>query len=233
MNIFEISRELDSIFDELEENGGELTEELEEQLSISQDEFTSKVKAYLSVIKRTESDVECCDKEIKRLQDVKRSKQNSIEKLKNILIWAIDKFGEVNKSGNKYIDLGTDKLTIRNSEKVVVNDDYAKSIVENIFNKINAASYTNELYNNSIEDIIDIAKEDVKGINTTISIDIPLEDLYTDAGDNIITSLFTYTAGVKAKPNISKTQLKQNLTTDNNAYKNLAHIEPNKSLIIK
>ena len=79
----------------------------------------------------------------------------------------------------------------------------------------------------------DIAKEDVKGINTTISIDVPLEDLYTDAGDNIITSLFTYTAGVKAKPNISKTQLKQDLKADNNAYKNLAHIEPNKSLIIK
>ena len=64
MNIFEISRELDFIFDKLEENGGEFTEELEEQLSISQDEFTSKVKAYLSVIKHTESDVECCDKEI-------------------------------------------------------------------------------------------------------------------------------------------------------------------------
>ena len=39
MNIFEISKELESVFDELEENGGELTEELEEKLSISQNEF--------------------------------------------------------------------------------------------------------------------------------------------------------------------------------------------------
>lgn len=31
MNIFEISKELESVFDELEENGGELTEELEKK----------------------------------------------------------------------------------------------------------------------------------------------------------------------------------------------------------
>ena len=60
MNIFEISKELESVFDELEENGGELTEELEEKLSISQDEFRSKVDAYLSVIRHTESDIDCC-----------------------------------------------------------------------------------------------------------------------------------------------------------------------------
>ena len=84
MNIFEISKELESVFDELEENGGELTDELEEKLSISQDEFRSKVDAYLSVIRHTESDVDCCDKEIKRLQAVKKSKQNAIERLNNI-----------------------------------------------------------------------------------------------------------------------------------------------------
>lgn len=233
MNIFEISRELESVFNELEDNGGELTEELEEKLSISQDEFTSKVNAYLSVIKHTESDIDCCDKEIKRLQSVKKSKQNSIEKLKNILIWAIDKFGEVNKSGNKYIDLGTTKLTIRNSEKVIVNEDYAKTVVENVFAKLKAANYTKELYGDAVKDLLDIPKETLKGINATVSIDIPLEDLYEDSGDNIITSLFNYTAGVNAKPNISKTYLKQELTVDNNAYKNLAHIENNKSLIIK
>ena len=118
MNIFEISKELESVFDELEENGGELTEELEEKLSISQDEFRSKVNAYLSIIKHTESDIDCCDKEIKRLQNVKKSKQNTIEKLKTILVWSIDKFGDVNKSGNRYIDLGTSKVTIKSSNKV-------------------------------------------------------------------------------------------------------------------
>ena len=39
MNIWQIQQELLSIFDELEENGGELTEELEQQLAISQEDF--------------------------------------------------------------------------------------------------------------------------------------------------------------------------------------------------
>lgn len=233
MNIFEISKDIESIFDELEENGGELTEELEEKLSISQNEFRSKVDAYLSVIRHTESDIDCCDKEIKRLQSVKKSKQNTIEKLKNILVWAIDKFGDVNKSGNKYVDLGTSKVTIKSSNKVVVNEDYADSIIASTFTELREANYTKELFDNSIKDLITTPENKLDGIITTVLVDIPLEDLYNDKGDCFIKSLFEYNSSFKIKPNISKSILKDKIDDNPETYKDLAHIENTKSLIIK
>lgn len=233
MNIFEISKDIESIFEELEENGGELTDELEEKLSISQDEFRSKVDAYLSVIRHTESDVDCCDKEIKRLQTVKKTKQNSIERLKNILIWAIDKFGEVNKSGNKYIDLGTSKVTIKASNKVVVNEEYADDIIASTFGELREANYTRELCDNNIKDLITTPENKLNGITTTILVDVPLEDLIKDKGDSFIKSLFDYDASFKVKANISKSLLKDKLIEDYDSYKDLAHIENTKSLLIK
>ena len=59
-NIFDIQQDLTSIFEELEENGGELTEELYEKLNISQEEFKSKVEAYINVIKSAKNDIELC-----------------------------------------------------------------------------------------------------------------------------------------------------------------------------
>lgn len=233
MNIFEISKELESVFDELEENGGELTEELEEKLSISQDEFRSKVNAYLSIIKHTESDIDCCDKEIKRLQSVKKNKQNTIDRLKNILVWAIDKFGDSNKSGNKYVDLGTSKVTVKSSNKVIINEKYADDIISSTFAELNEANYTKELYDNPIKDLITTPENKLDGITTTISVDIPLEDLYNDKGDNFIKSLFNYDANFKVKTNISKSLLKDKITKDSEAYKDLAYIENTKSLLIK
>lgn len=233
MNIFEISKELESVFDELEENGGELTEELEEKLSISQDEFRSKVNAYLSIIKHTESDIDCCDKEIKRLQSVKKSKQNTIDRLKNILVWAINKFGDSNKSGNKYVDLGTSKVTVKSSNKVIVNEKYADDIISSTFAELNEANYTKELYDNPIKDLITTPENKLDGITTTILVDIPLEDLYNDKGDNFIKSLFNYDANFKVKTNISKSSLKDKITKDSEAYKDLAYIENTKSLLIK
>ncbi len=233
MNIFEISKDIESVFEELEENGGELTDELEEKLSISQDEFRSKVDAYLSVIRHTESDVDCCDKEIKRLQAIKKTKQNSIERLKNILVWAIDKFGDVNKSGNKYIDLGTSKVTIKASNKVVVNEEYADDIIASTFGELREANYTNELYDNPIKDLITTPENKLNGITTTILVDVPLEDLIKDKGDSFIKSLFDYDASFKIKANISKSLLKDKLIEDYDSYKDLAHIENTKSLLIK
>ena len=233
MNIFEISKELESVFDELEENAGELTEELEEKLSISQDEFRSKVNAYLSIIKHIESDIDCCDKEIKRLQSVKKSKQNTIDRLKNILVWAIDKFGDSNKSGNKYVDLGTSKVTVKSSNKVIVNEKYADDIISSTFAELNEANYTKELYDNPIKDLITTPENKLDGITTTISVDIPLEDLYNDKGDNFIKSLFNYDANFKVKTNISKSSLKDNIIKDSESYKDLAYIENTKSLLIK
>ncbi len=232
MNIFQISDELTSVFDELEENGGELTPELEEKLSISQEQLDSKISNYLGVIKQLESDSDLCDKEIKRLQTIKKSKQNTIAKLKSILCYTVDKFGQPNKSGNNVIDLGTCKLTAKASEQVSVDETYYNEVVENIFNLLNDANYTKELNDNPITELLSGWDDVSKGIRATISVEIPLEDLFASKGEQFIKEVFNYDAGFKVKPTISKTLLKDKLKENPNAYK-FATIKSNKTVLIK
>lgn len=232
MNIFEISSKLSSIIDELEENGGELTEELSEKLTISQQEFKDKIENYLNVIKNIDSDVEACDKEIKRLQSVKKTKQNTIERLKTIVCWAIDEYGETNKSGNKYVDLGKSKVTVRAMPKVIVNNEYADSIINTIFKELIYVNDTKELKENAIKDLLTVDENKVDGITVNLSVDVPLKDLYDNKGDSFVKSLFAYNTLFKYKSNISKSELKDKIK-NNDIDSNLAHIENNKSLIIK
>ena len=233
MNIWQIQQDLLDIFNELEENGGELTPELEDRLTITQSEFKNKIENYLCVIKQTESDINACDAEAKRLTALKKSKQNTVDKLKFVMAQAIEQFGDENKTGNKFIDLGTAKITVRKSDKVIVNDEFATNLVDSTFNEVRSVAFSKELQDNDLKDLLTVPENKLNGVTATISIDIPLKDLYEANGNAFIKSIFTYGKDFKAKANISKTELKANLEDNPNAYPELAHLEQNKTLIIK
>ena len=233
MNIWQIQQELLDIFNELEENGGELTPELEDKLNITQSEFKNKIENYLYVIKKTESDINACDAEAKRLTALKKSKQNTIDRIKSVMAKAIEQFGDENKSGNRFIDLGTAKITVRKSDKVIVNDDFAATLVDSTFTEIRSVAFTKELQSNDLKDLLTVPENKLDGVTANISIDVPLKDLYKDDGDAFIKSIFAYGKYFKVKANISKTELKANLEDNPNAYPELAHLEQNKTLTIK
>lgn len=233
MNIWKIQQELLDIFNELEENGGELTPELEDKLNITQSEFKNKIENYLYVIKQTESDINACDAEAKRLTALKKSKQNTVDRIKSVIAKAIEQFGDENRNGNRFIDLGTAKITVRTSDKVIVNDDFATNLVNSTFNEVRSVAFTKELQSNDLKDLLTVPENKLDGITATISIDVPLKDLYKDNGDAFIKSIFAYREDFKVKANISKTELKANLEDNPNAYPELAHLEQNKTLTIK
>lgn len=233
MNIWQIQQDLLDIFNELEENGGELTPELENKLNITQSEFKNKIENYLYVIKKTESDINACDAEAKRLTALKKSKQNTVDRIKSVIAKAIEQFGDENKNGNKFIDLGTAKITVRTSDKVIVNDDFAENLVNNTFDEVRSMVFTKELQSNDLKDLLTIPENKLDGVTANISIDVPLKDLYKDNGDAFIKSIFAYGKYFKVKANISKTELKANLEDNPNAYPELAHLEQNKTLTIK
>ena len=233
MNIWQIQQELLDTFNELEENGGELTPELEDKLNITQSEFKNKIENYLYVIKKTESDINACDVEAKRLTALKKSKQNTVDRLKSVMAKAIEQFGDENKNGNRFIDLGTAKITVRTSNKVIVNDDFAENLVNSTFDEVRSMVFTKELQSNDLKDLLTIPENKLDGVTANISIDVPLKDLYKDNGDAFIKSIFAYGKYFKVKANISKTELKANLEDNPNAYPELAHLEQNKTLTIK
>lgn len=112
--MYDIIGEALVIFENLEDNGGELTPELEKQLTITESELQSKGIAYLEVIKDRTSHVNRIDQEIKRLQAMKKADNNIIDRLEFGLLEAQKTFGD--------FDLGLTTITTRKSESIEVED---------------------------------------------------------------------------------------------------------------
>lgn len=123
MNLYNIEQELEELFTTLEENEGEITEDQYNQLCIKQEELKSKLESYYHAVRAWESDAECCKNEKKRINDVQNKFKNRIDRLKAAIIDAITRFGDCNKSGTKYIELPTMRMSIRGSVGVEINQD--------------------------------------------------------------------------------------------------------------
>ena len=256
MNIWQIQQELLSIFDELEENGGELTEELEQQLAISQEDFRSKVESYTNVIKSIKADIAAIDQESKRLAALKKSKNAMVERLSKVIIDAVEMFGDTTKSGGKFFDYGTGKVSIRNSQKVELDESKVEAISSEISK---ALAYEAMLGNASnredftFEDIIKrckehtkcdesgqifdapefVTKEDIENTVVEITFKEHIIDLMKGNGYNIIKNLFGYNNTVAVSPKIDKTQLKNELVSGQGGDITIGRIVPNQTLTIK
>ena len=116
MNIFNIQHEYQLLVNELIDNGGELTPELELALQINKDNFHSKSENYAYITKQFDGEMDIIDAEIKRLQQAKKTREKAIERLKANIEMAMITF-EVDKIETPLI-----KISFRKSESVEVND---------------------------------------------------------------------------------------------------------------
>lgn len=247
-SIFNISKDILDVFAELEENGGELTEELSDKLSVSKDNLKDKLKQYADIIKYTEGEIDVINKEIIRLMSVRQSKQKAIDRMKNVMIWAIDSFGEENKSGNKYIDYGTGKVSIRNSEKVEINDDVVNNVVENTINYFNNLRYTKKLNKiaeidvkdciNAISSItnenpVTINEDEFNNIDVKFSIMVNLKKLTHDEGLQFMRILTSFCKAYRVTNDTSKVLLKDVLSNKDKDISHIAKLVPNKTINIK
>lgn len=256
MNIWQIQQDMLGIFDELEENGGELTEELEAKLAITQENFKSKVENYTNVIKAINADIAAIDSEAKRLAELKKSKAKVVERLSNTIIDAINQFGDTNKSGTKFFDYGTGKVSIRNSVKVETDEDklkcmaseYAKCVsFENMLG--GASNRENITFEEMIQrckehkkaesDIIvddpyDITREDIETAQFEVTIRAGLEDMCCETGYHALKNL-TNEFGTKLfiTPKVDKTLLKNYLTKNQDNEVTIGKVVNNQTLTIK
>lgn len=104
----------------LEENGGEITPEIEEQLSINRDQLQTKGVNYALVIRQLTGESDMIDTEIKRLQTMKKSKDNTIDRMKNTIKDAMILHGVEKLQGDII------SLSIRKSPDAVIVEDDAK-----------------------------------------------------------------------------------------------------------
>ena len=116
MNIYNIQSEYQQLVNQLIENGGEITPELELALQINKDNFHSKSENYGYITKQFDGEIDIIDNEIKRLQQAKRSREKTIERLKDTIELAMITF-DIDKIETPLI-----KISFRKSESVEVTD---------------------------------------------------------------------------------------------------------------
>ena len=179
MKLFDIEQEIEDVFFELEENGGELTPELEERLVINEQNLKEKLNGYRKIYTKYKLDAEACKKEETRISCIRKVKENNAERLRNTMYEAVVKFGDEGKSGNKTIDLVDSKLYTKKSKSCVIDEKYS-DILKTIF-----FEYIFSLYDNGmLEDISLDIKRVVYRINEAFINSYPEEakELYETRG---------------------------------------------------
>lgn len=179
-SIFDIDRELLDIFEELEENGGELTPEIEEKLKLNEEEVTSKIKNYVEYINKLKADKAAIKAEKDRLAALDKSKDNTIKSLTNLVLYAINTFGKEDKKGKKFFDWGTGKVSIRPSTSVEVDTDKIDHITETLKGVFANGIFMNTLQcNNSIDinSLLDSIQQTAIAENNIAAGEVEIEDL--------------------------------------------------------
>jgi len=125
-SLYHIERELNEINETLINSGGELSPEIETRLAITQDELATKATNYGFVIMQNQSEIDVIEAEIKRLTAIKKSLDNTNDKLKNAVSFAMQNYGLTE------VKTPTLKLSFRQSESVEITDE----------NKLNAKYFS-------------------------------------------------------------------------------------------
>jgi len=116
MNLYQITNEYLILASQLEQ--GELTPEIEEQLQINEAQIKEKGINYGFVIKSIENEIYLIESEIKRLQEIKKIKNNAVDRLKNAITEAMQLYGF------DKIESHNLKLSFRKSESVeIINEN--------------------------------------------------------------------------------------------------------------
>lgn len=116
LTLYQIEQNYLQIAEQLIDTGGEISPEIEEQLAITEEQLQNKSVAYSFVIKEIDNECEIIDNEIKRLQAMKKARENASTRLKNNIKEAMDLF-QIDEIKTPLI-----KINFRKSETVEVDD---------------------------------------------------------------------------------------------------------------
>jgi len=124
-SLFQLTLEELSFIELMEENGGEVTDEILEDLAIRRDNFQHKAEAYTRFILKLESEADAAAAEIKRIQALKKAKDNTVARLKEHLLAALMVFTQEDAKGIRRFETPLAKLSTRKSIAVEILDEDA------------------------------------------------------------------------------------------------------------
>jgi hypothetical protein len=121
--LWQLTQEELSFISLMEETGGEVNEEIIEELAIRRDNFQHKAEAYAKFILKLESEADQAAAEIKRIQALKKAKENTVARLRESLLAALMVFTEEDAKGIRRYETPLAKLSTRKSQAVEVLDE--------------------------------------------------------------------------------------------------------------
>lgn len=212
-SLFSIQMELEDIFMEIEENGGEVNDEILAKLAITEENFKQKLDNYRKAYTALTYEVEAGKKEKTRLDGIIKVRENNAKRLKNAMYEAVAAYGETGKSGNKVVNLIDSKLYTRKSEVCVVDQQLVSILRDLVLNNLRELWDNDMLLTEEGADSID-PKGFLDVINANFRATYPesAQNLYDKTGhyftiDDLVNLEFTLEVNTNALDVLSKAQL--------------------------
>lgn len=117
LSLYNIQQEYISLAEQIIDNDGLLSEEMEAALQINKDQLESKSQCYGFIVRQLEGECDMIDNEIKRLEAMKKSRGKTVDRLKESVSKAMQLY-EIDK-----IETPTIKISFRKSESIEIEEE--------------------------------------------------------------------------------------------------------------
>lgn len=249
-SMYNISKNLLEIFDTIEECDGEITPEISKKLELTNEALKDKCDDYVNAITMIKGEIATIKDESKRLSELKKHKDNTIDKLRRSLLDAVVNFGTVTATGVNKIKTDLHSISLRAMLTLNINEDLINAVIERFVNRYTFKVYTKTIDEpETIKEIVDscntpigsideddkiydtIDELDFKEIATKISFDFKLSDITTPEGKALIKALCRYTKNIQYEASINKEDLKRYVVAKKDSK--LATIDYKNTVVIK
>lgn len=180
-SLYNISSEILRIFENVENNEGEITDEEYNSLVIKQEELKTKLDCYVKAIKEFNASAAFCKTEKKSIDDRKKIYENRVLRLKKAMLDAVNNFGELGKN-NKFIELESCRLYTKASTAVNVDEDRVNLFMTHFEKFLREVVNGDVLYTGEdvdLQGILDVINTNIKAEQEYGFVPFTLNDLTT------------------------------------------------------
>lgn len=167
-SLYQIEQELQELFNIIEDNDGEVTDEQYEALIVTKDNLYQKLGDYYKAICIWENNAISCKNEKKRINDTQKKYENRVAKLKEAILQAVVHFGDEGKT-NKVIELPTVKFFTRKSTAIKEEEHRINVFLNEVRRYVHELSSQGILYTG--DDV------DLEGLLSAINANLRAEDV--------------------------------------------------------
>lgn len=180
-SLYNISSEILRIFENVENNEGEITDEEYNSLVIKQEELKTKLDCYVKAVKEFNASAAFCKTEKKSIDDRKKIYENRVLRLKKAMLDAVNNFGELGKN-NKFIELESCRLYTKASTAVNVDEDRVNLFMTHFEKFLREVVNGDVLYTGEdvdLQGILDVINANIKAEQDYGFVPFTLNDLTT------------------------------------------------------